>query len=242
MKRVFENVFQVYVWLFIYPFAWTLTILVAITISILSILGAAKFAGRYVARPWGRIILFITPATVKQVGLQHIEPQQSYVVVANHQSTYDILLIYGYLPLDFKWVMKIELRKVPFVGFACEKMGHIYVDRRNRKASILAMQEAKDKLVGGNSVVFFPEGTRSNGAHLLPFKKGAFRMARDLQLPILPVSISGADYILPSGGLKIRPGKITMSFHQPISVDQINQSTDSEIIKSAEAAVASGIK
>ncbi len=242
MKKALEHIFQIYVWLVVYPLSWTLTVLVAITVSILSIMGAAKFAGRYVAKAWGRIILFITPAWVQRTGAEHIEPSQSYVVIANHQSTYDILLVYGYLPLDFKWVMKIELRKVPFVGFACEKMGHIYVDRRNRKAAIAAMRQAKDKLVGGNSVMFFPEGTRSSGATLLPFKKGAFRMARDLQLPILPVSISGADRILASGGVKILPGKITMSFHEPITVEQINQSSDSEIIKLAEAAVAAGIK
>ena len=239
MKQLLANLFQIYVWLIIYPVAWTLTILVAISVSIFSILGAARFAGRYIAKGWGRIVLWITPAKVKRTGLHHVEPHQSYVVVANHQSTYDILLVYGYLPLDFKWVMKIELRKMPFVGFACEKMGHIYVDRRNRKASILAMQEARDKLVNGTSVFFFPEGTRSNGSDLIPFKKGAFRMARDLQLPILPVSIDGADDIMPKGSVRIMPGTINMTFHEPITVEEINQNTNSEIIKMAEAAVCS---
>ncbi len=241
MKQFLANLFQIYVWLIIYPLAWALTILVAISVSIFSILGASRFAGRYIAKAWGRIVLWITPARVIRSGLHHVQPNQSYVVVANHQSTYDILLVYGYLPLDFKWVMKIELRKMPFVGFACEKMGHIYVDRRNRKASILAMQEARGKLVNGTSVFFFPEGTRSNGTGLIPFKKGAFRMARDLQLPILPVSIDGADDIMPTGSVRILPGTINMTFHEPISVEEINDQSISEVIKVAEAAVAAGI-
>ena len=241
MKNLLQSLFQIYVWLVVYPLAWTLTILTAITVSFLSILGAARFAGRYVAKFWGRAVLWITPARVIRSGMQHIDKQQSYVVVANHQSTYDILLVYGYLPLDFKWVMKIELRKVPFVGFACEKMGHIYVDRRNRKSSIAAMQSAREQLVDGTSVFFFPEGTRSNGVVLKPFKKGAFRMARDLQLPILPISIKGADQVMPTGSVKILPGTISMTFHEPISVAQINQLSDAEVIRQAEAAVASGI-
>ena len=241
MKKVMTNLFQVYVWLIIYPLAWTLTILVAITVSIFSILGMSKFAGRYIAKAWGRIILWITPVSVSRVGQVHIESGQSYVVVANHQSIYDILLVYGYLPLDFKWVMKIELRKMPFVGFACEKMGHIYVDRRNRKASIKAMDAAKDQLVNGTSVFFFPEGTRNNGLQLLSFKKGAFKMARDLQLPILPVSISGANRVMPTGGTRILPGKITMTFHPPISLERINESDDKVVAKLAQTVIAGAV-
>ncbi|MCB1583507.1 MAG: lysophospholipid acyltransferase family protein [Marinicella sp.] len=241
MKSFWLYLFQIYVWLFVYPFSWTLTAVVAIIISVLSILGAAEFAGRYVARPWGKIILWVTPVKLQIEGIEHLEPNQSYVVIANHQSTYDILVLYGYLPLDFKWVMKIELRKVPFIGFACEKMGHIYVDRRNRQASIKAMQEAKQKLVDGTSLVFFPEGTRSHGKQLKTFKKGAFRMAQDLQLPLLPTSISGADEVLPSGGLMITPGKIKLTFHAPIDIQTINESGIDAVMSQARESIASAI-
>lgn len=240
MKSFWLYLFQIYVWLFVYPFSWSLTVLVAILVSIFSIMGAARFAGRYIAKPWGKIILWITPVKLVINGLEHVESNQSYVVVANHQSTYDILVLYGYLPLDFKWVMKIELRKVPFIGFACEKMGHIYVDRRNRQASIKAMSDAKEKLVDGTSVVFFPEGTRSSGKVLKPFKKGAFRMAEDLQLPVLPVSISGADQVLPSGGLLITPGIIKLTFHQAITTEEMNVTgTDAVMAKAKDLIQAS---
>jgi len=242
MKYFWGHVFQLCVWLVVYPLAWALTIVVAVGVSVLSILGAARFAGRYLARTWGRLILWITPVWVKRHGMQHVAAHQTYVVVANQQSTYDILLVYGYLPLDFKWVMKIELRKMPFVGFACEKMGHIYVDRKNKAASIKAMQMAKSRLVDGTSVFFFPEGTRSNGAQLKPFKKGAFRMARDLDLPILPVSISGADGVMPTGSLRVLPGTINMTFHPPIDPEKVASMSDQELIQLAEAAGAAGIR
>lgn len=241
MKKFMESLFQVYVWLIIYPLAWSLTVLVAITVSVLSILGMSQFAGRYVAKFWGRAILWITPVKVRKIGQLHIQAEQSYVVVANHQSMYDILLVYGYLPLDFKWVMKIELRKMPFVGFACEKMGHIYVDRRNRQASIRAMNAAKNQLVNGTSVFFFPEGTRNNGDQLMLFKKGAFRMARDLQLPILPVSIAGANRVMPTGGTRILPGKIDMTFHPPITLEQINAMDNNAVAQLAQKSIESGI-
>lgn len=241
MQNVMKNVFQVYVWLVIYPLAWLWTALICIIIILLSMMGAAQFAGRYVAPLWGRMILFITPAKVKVTGLEHIEAGQSYVVVANHQSTYDILAVYGYMPLDFKWVIKKELRKLPFVGYASYKMGHIFVDRRNRQASIAAMQDAKAKLVDGTSVFFFPEGTRSNGKTLNSFKKGAFKMAKDLELPVLPLSISNADGVMPSKGVRIYPGTITMTFHQAIDVDEVAQKDLSQLAQQAAEKVASAV-
>jgi 1-acyl-sn-glycerol-3-phosphate acyltransferase len=241
MKKTGLYIYQIYVWLIIYPVSWTLTVLVAIVLSLFSIAGAAQFGGRYIARYWGKVILWITPVQTQLTGKSNIKPNQSYVVVANHQSIYDILVVYGHLPLDFKWVMKIELRKMPFVGFACEKMGHIYVDRQNRQASVQAMEAAKSKLVDGTSVVFFPEGTRSNGNQLKPFKKGAFRMAKDLQLPILPISISGADRVLKSGGFIITPGQIKLIIHEPINVDVINNNDSNDLIKKVEAVIAAGI-
>ena len=241
MKLLLSWIFQLYVWLVVYPLSWSLTIVTAILVSLISILGGAQFAGRYIARPWGKIILWLTPVRTVVKGLEHIQADQSYVVVANHQSTYDILAVYGHLPLDFKWVMKIELRRIPFVGFACEKMGHIYVNRSNRQASIEAMNQAKSQLVHGTSVFFFPEGTRSNGATLKPFKKGAFRMARDLELPVLPLSISGADRVMPAGSLKIIPGTITMTFHAPIATSQLTKGDLGAVAKQAQQTVASAI-
>ena len=241
MQKLMSNLFQVYVWLFLYPVAWTWTALVCIVIALMSHVGGAKWAGRYVARLWGKVILWITPVRVKTEGLEHVAAHQSYVVVANHLSTYDILAVYGHMPLDFKWVIKQELRKVPFLGFACHKIGHIFVDRTNRKASVASMAAAKETLVDGTSVFFFPEGTRSNGQALKPFKKGAFKMAKDLNLAILPLSISGADKVMPSQSFRILPGTITLTFHAPIKQSEVEVSRTSELAEMAQQKIISAV-
>lgn len=241
MQKILSNLYQVYVWLFLYPVAWTWTALVCIVIALMSHVGGAKWAGRYVARLWGKVILWITPVRVKTQGLEHIEAHQSYVVVANHQSTYDILAVYGHMPLDFKWVIKQELRKVPFLGFACYKIGHIFVDRRNKQSSMASMKAAKETLVDGTSVFFFPEGTRSNGQELNPFKKGAFKMAKDLNLPILSLSIADADKIMPSQSLRILPGTITLTFHEPIPLEQVEVLRTSELAEMSQQKIASAV-
>lgn len=156
---------------------------------------------------------------VKVSGRDNIDPEQSYVVVANHQSFYDVFVLYGFLGIDFKWVMKQEMRSIPGLGIGCEKVGHIFIDRSNRKAALATITAAQSKIVNGTSVVFFPEGTRSRDGTLQKFKKGAFRFALDLDLPILPVTIVGTQEILPSDSLDLLPGKVSLIIDEPIPVD-----------------------
>jgi 1-acyl-sn-glycerol-3-phosphate acyltransferase len=171
---------------------------------------------------WARLNAWLTPMPVKVTGRENIDPQQSYVVVANHQSFYDIFVLYGFLGIDFKWVMKQEMRSIPGLGIGCEKVGHIFVDRSNRKAALASIKSAQSKISNGTSVVFFPEGTRSLDGTLKGFKKGAFRFALDLDLPILPVTIVGAGDVLLSGSLDLLPGKVRLIIDEPISVDGLD--------------------
>ena len=241
MKVFLKHLFQIYTWLIILPVAWLWTAFIAVTVIIFTWLGAGAWADKYVARLWGRFILWITPVQVKVRHAERIDSRQSYVIVANHQSTYDILVLYGYLPMAFKWVMKIELRKVPFVGYTCELMGHIYVDRKNRQAAKKTMQQAGDKLKNGTSVLFFPEGTRHQGDRLLPFKKGAFKMAQSLSLPVLPVTIKGAEQVMPAKSLRILPGTIELIFHQPISAESVNQQSTESLMTQARKKISEGL-
>ncbi len=213
--------YQIYIWVVFYPLCWALTVVFALASTLSAWLISASFASRRVAPLWGKLILWLTPARVRLHGLQHLDPQRSVVIIANHQSLFDILVIYGHLPVDFKWVMKIELRRMPFVGFACHQLGHVFIDRSNRKAAANSIEAAGRKLVGGVSVLFFPEGTRSPDGALLPFKKGAFRMAKELNLPLLPITIRGADAVMPARSLKICPGTIDLCIHAPIDADAV---------------------
>ena len=170
---------------------------------------------------WGRYILWAARVKAKVIGEEHIDKKQSYVIVVNHESNLDIIGIYGYLPVDFRWVMKIEIRKIPILGPVCERMEHVYVDRSNREKAIESLRRAKARLVNGTSILFFPEGTRSNKPEMLPFKKGAFRMALDLQLPILPVTLRNTGVLMPSRSMESRPGTIELVIHKPISVKNL---------------------
>jgi 1-acyl-sn-glycerol-3-phosphate acyltransferase len=193
------------------------------------------------ARSWARINSWFTPMLVKVNGRHHIDPAQSYVIVCNHQSQYDIFVLYGWLNVDFKWVMKQELRNIPVIGIACDKLGHIYVDRSKREAALAAIEAAKSRVVGGTSVLFFPEGTRSRDGQLRQFKKGAFHFARDLQLPVLPITINGTRQILPSDTLDLFPGWATMTIHEPIRIEGYRRDNINDLTALARERIASAL-
>lgn len=206
-----------YRWLILAPVTFlttaTLTPL-AIAISLFS----PNLASRLIPPVWARLNSFFTPMWVDVKGRHHIRKGTSYVVVANHLSHYDIYVVYGWLGLDIKWVMKKELEKMPFIGSVCKAMGHIFIDRSNRKVALETLEAAKAKIQGGTSVIFFPEGTRSDDGSLGEFKKGAFKFAQDLGLPILPVTIKGTRQVLPKHTSEVMPGGVSMVIHEPVDV------------------------
>jgi 1-acyl-sn-glycerol-3-phosphate acyltransferase len=216
MKRALKYLYQVYIWLIFYP----LGLLLTLASGWLAVLGAAiwspEAASRNVATRWGRIMCRLTPVRVEVEGAENADPRQSYVVVCNHQSLYDIFLVYGWLKLDLKWVMKAELRKMPGVGIGCYSLGHIFVERGNHEQTRKAVDEALQRVGNGVGILFFAEGTRSMDGKLLPLKKGAFRFATSQQLPVLPVSIVGTRDVMKAKSLLIFPGTVRLVIHPPI--------------------------
>lgn len=216
MKKFLFWPYQIYVVLVFLPLMTVLTLL-ASTLSVLAaIVINPNWASRNVAARWARLLARITPIGVTVEGAENALESQTYVVVANHQSQYDILLLYGWLNLDLKWVMKKELRKVPGIGIGCEKVGHIFVDRKKPAEAKLAITDALARLGNGVGILFFAEGTRSLDGRLLPFKKGAFVTAIDQQLPVLPITIIGTHDILPAKTLRLFPGRAKMIIHPEI--------------------------
>jgi 1-acyl-sn-glycerol-3-phosphate acyltransferase len=196
-----------------------------------------RLASRYVASPWARLAFYLLPAKIELSGDDNLDPSKSYIVVVNHISQYDILSLYGWLNLDLKWVMKKELRHVPIIGWASAAMGHIFLDRSNPEAAVKQLNALKQTLLPGVSVLFFPEGTRSNSRQLLPFKKGAFVMAKDLEVAILPVTINGTESILPVGGYIPAFGRAKMHIHQPISAQEVADLSVRELTDRARAVI-----
>lgn len=211
--------YQVWKYLVAIPVAVAATLVGSAAILVLSPFVHPSTLSRVVATNWARIVALVIPMEVKVIGRDHIDPDQSYVVVSNHQSNIDIIVLYGFLGIDFRWVMKKELRSVLGLGAACAALGHIYIDRSNHEAAVSSINDARERITGGTSVIFFPEGTRSEDGRLKRFKKGAFRFAMDTGLPILPVTVDGASDVLPARRFDLRPGRARLVIHKPIAMD-----------------------
>lgn len=179
--------------------------------------------------------------SVKIEGREKIKPGQSYVVVANHQSFYDVIALYAKMGMDLRWVMKAELRKVPVFGYANERVGNVYVDRKKSAAAVESIRKAESLLKKGTSLVFFPEGTRSVTGEMGAFKKGAYMTAIDMNLPILPVSISGTREILPATTFGLFPGKAKITVHDPIDITGVDKDGIDELIKASKSAIQKGL-
>jgi len=213
--------------------------ILAVSLSLLINQKIGSYVGGVV---WAKINTMLTPAIVKIYGKQHIHKSQSYVIVSNHLSTYDIFAFYGWLGIDFKWVMKKEIKKYPGIGFGSQSVGHIFVDRSSTAEAIKSINAAKEKIKGGTSVIFFPEGTRSKTRELLPFKKGAFRFAFDLGLPILPVTINGTDKVFPADTWYLFPGKVEIIIHPPIEIKNYQGKIIQQLVADTKEIIASSRK
>ncbi len=220
----------------------TTIICCGIVVIQLPIAGNAKW-GNYPAKAWARILTILSLVRVKVRGTQNIDPNGSYIFVANHQSLFDMPLVYGWLKNNFKWIIKKEFRKMPIMGKTCELMGHIFIDRSNPMRAKQSLEQAKQSIIDGKSSVFlFPEGTRTRNGQVGRFKRGAFTIARDLHLPIVPVSIIGAYEALPKGFNCITPGVIRMVIHKPIDTTHLTDDNLNETIDLVRTTIIEGTK
>jgi len=195
-------------------------------------------AGFHCGTIWSRCLCWANFTPVFVHGRDHIRPGQSYVIMANHSSHFDVLAFYGHWIRQFRWVIKQELRKVPGLGWGCATIGHIFVDRSNRAAAIASLEAARPQLQGGVSVLFFPEGTRSPDGDLLPFKKGGFMMAMQLGLPILPVTITGTREVLPARTIALLPGAVHIQIGDPIDTTSYGEDERDRLMEDVREAIA----
>ncbi len=186
-------------------------------------------------RLWAKSILLVSRVRVSIQGLHHIDPNTTYIYMANHQSMFDILALLGYLPVQFRWLAKKELFQIPVFGYSMARVGYISIDRSNRKSAHRSLLEAARKIAQGVSVVIFPEGTRSPDGWIKPFEAGGFHLAIRSGRPIVPVVICGTHHIMPKGSLRIRPGTIVVSINPPIDTASYNSKTKKELRESVRS-------
>lgn len=238
MHKLLKLLYQPYKWLIYIPLFGISVIFFGLLTVIVAIFAGPKI-GNYCGVLWARFNAFIIPMYVKVEGRKHVDKKQSYVIVSNHQSGVDIFVLYGWLGIDFKWIMKKELRRVIALGLACEKIGHIFIDRSSPKAAFESLKAAERILVKGTSVVVFPEGTRSRSNTMNNFKRGAFKIAFDLQLPILPVTIVNS-YAIYQGKWGLLPGKSKLIFHEPFDT-KLYLDREEELINLTKSVIQSGL-
>jgi 1-acyl-sn-glycerol-3-phosphate acyltransferase len=243
MRKLLYILYQPYKWLIFFPFLIVSTLTFGfLAVFLLSMSVSPKFVSNLCGARWSRINSFMTPMCVSVSGKGNIDPACSYVIVSNHQSHYDVFVLYGWLGVDFKWVMKKELRKVPALGVACEKLEHIYIDRSDKGTALKSLNDAKRIIRNGTSVIFFPEGTRSRTGQMGDFKKGAFIMALDLGIPILPITITGTNKILPPGTVNLMPGRVRMTIHEPIAVSGYTLETMGDLMAEVRSVIQGGLE
>jgi 1-acyl-sn-glycerol-3-phosphate acyltransferase len=171
------------------------------------------------ARVWARLIVRTTGVRVTVSGLEHLEPGRSYVFAANHQSIYDIPILFGSIPFQLRIVAKQSLGRIPFMGWHLHRAGHLLVDRRNPGPDIV--RKMRRLVSESSSLIVFPEGTRSADGSVGRFKKGPFLVARDSGLPVVPVSIAGSRHVMQKGRLMVCPGQVELTVHRPIPTDDV---------------------
>jgi 1-acyl-sn-glycerol-3-phosphate acyltransferase len=190
------------------------------TIGLLLSFTSSDKGFKYAIRPWGRSILNACGVKVDVEGVENL-PKEPSIIMYNHQSSADIFAFSGFLPVEWRGVLKKELAKVPFVGWVTKAMGHYFVERDGSGRDTQEIRRMVEKIRSGPSVLIAPEGTRSPDGSLLPFKKGGFVVAMYAKVPVVPMVIIGGKEVMPKGSMKINPGSMKMKILPPIEVKNL---------------------
>ena len=227
--------YRIYQLLIMAPLMLVATAVASVVTSVGCLLFGGRWWGYYPPMVWARIMCLLSLVRVEVHGREHISKGTSYVFVANHQGAYDIFSIYGYLGHNFRWMMKKSLEKIPMVGWACKRAGQIFVDNHSPQAIKRTMQAAEGQLASGMSLVVFPEGARTFTGEVGRFKRGAYTLAQEFGLPVVPLTIDGAFSILPRTRKIPRYGRIRLTIHPPIPA------SDPDLIDHSRQAILSAL-
>lgn len=230
MIKLLYRVYQIFVLL---PIGLLSTAFFGLLAAVMCPLGKGDWWGNFCGKWWGRSLVWLTLLPVKVEGRDNLKPGQSYVLVANHQGCYDIFLVFGFIGVPIRWMMKRSLERIPFIGIACRHAGEIFVDKGGPKAIKATYERARHALQDGVSLMVFPEGARSQTGHMGLFRRSAFMLADELQLPVVPMTINGSFDVMPRHRdmhfALWHP--LTLTIHKPIApnsqgADNVKQTMD----------------
>jgi 1-acyl-sn-glycerol-3-phosphate acyltransferase len=186
-----------------------------------------------------RLGLALVNVKVEVNGIERLDPDQTYIFTPNHQSLIEVPLFVTYLGCNPAYLGKKEVFKYPIFGYGIRMVGVVPVDRSNSPAAVESAKVATENLKRGKSYVVYPEGTRSKDGRLLPFKKGAFMMAIDAGVPVVPISVSGATRIMPKGQVKIFPSTVRLTIHEPIDTKGYTKENIADLMKKTQEKILS---
>ena len=193
--------------------------------------------GHRCARAWSWLILKTSGVRVRVQGLDRLDRSRSYVFAANHQSIYDIPIVFLSLPFQLRIIAKESLGRIPFMGWHLLRAGHVLVDRSNPGAGVV--KKMARLVAAGHSLIVFPEGTRSPDGVIGRFKGGSFVIALQSALPVVPITITGSRRVMTKGELTVRPGDVSVVVHEPIETNGLPREQVRELADRVRATVAS---
>lgn len=181
----------------------------------------------YLSKYFSGGILFISGIKIRITGLDNISTKGTYVYASNHSSQFDIFALQWGIPTKLSMIFKKEIARIPFFGWQLALGPYVMVDRKKPESAMKSIEEARKLMKEKNiSVLVFPEGTRSKTGEVQQFKRGAFYLAAKIGYPIVPLTINGAEKVLPKGGFKIKSGTIHLHIDKPISTDHLKSKVD----------------
>jgi len=231
------------------PFHWWRTVFYLIpavslytivlgTLSLLSTLvDRSGDLGHQCARAWSWLILKTSGVEVAVEGLERLDPSRSYVFAANHQSIYDIPIVFASLPFQLRILSKDSIGRVPFLGWHLRWTGHVLVDRAKPGAGVV--KKMARLVAQGHSLIVFPEGTRSTDGSVARFKGGSFMIALHAGLPVVPITLIGSRHVMFRGDVTVRPGRVMLIVHDPIETSGVSREAAREFATSVRDIVAS---
>lgn len=239
MKKIFCILYEVFIFLPILIPATVLTAVIVMTGCLIT--KNNKFWGYYPPKYWSKLACILSLSKVNIIKKAELDPNKSYVFIPNHQGLFDIFLVYGYLGQNIKWVQKQELRKIPFVGKASEIAGHVFVDHSSLKSMKATIAKAENQLKAGVSVTMFPEGARTENGKMGRFKRGAFIIAKEMGLEIVPITLNGPYDLMKIHTYLINPCKLELIMHEPISTKDISDEDIPQLMNKCHQIIHEGL-
>jgi 1-acyl-sn-glycerol-3-phosphate acyltransferase len=215
--------------------AWGVNLLTGLLALLLVLPLGPERTWRLLAHSWARLVLWIERVRIDVEGEEHLKTPA--ILIINHLSLIDAVYVPAVVPPTVKFVIKKELAQIPFWGWALRAAGAVLIDRKDPRGAIASIRDAVQRLPPGWSMIVFPEGTRSRDGQLHPFKKGAFHLAIESRLPMIPLGSAGPLDIVPDGTVLIRPGTVYVTVGPPIPTDHWTLDTLDEHIAEARAAM-----